>query len=96
MRKIIANVKQIFFANVAVLDMIQASPKQPQSLTGLAIAIHADKGSIKHIMASAKIGIHLRKHPVRINTPMKNSAKMSENTPAISMLPLTMIFITER
>ena len=49
-----------FFQNVDQLDMIYASPKQPQSATGSAMAIHKVSGSITIMNKSARIQLERR------------------------------------
>lgn len=49
-----------FFQKVAQFEIISASPKQPQSATGSAMAIQSVRGSMTAIMAAAHIGVERR------------------------------------
>ena len=49
-------VRITFFQNVDQFEIIRKSPKHPQSLTGLLMAIQNVKGNMKHIIMSAAIG----------------------------------------
>ncbi len=81
-----AKIKATFFQNVAQLPMTQASPKHPQSLTGLKTAIQSVRGSMKHITAKQAKAVVRRKLPKTNPMPIMNSTAHSRNTPAKTRL----------
>ena len=85
-----------FFQNVAQLDIIYASPKHPQSATGLNTAIHSVRGNMTHINARLKIALPLLKHPKARHTPMKNSIAHKKKTPTVTRFGHTDKPITAR
>ena len=93
---ITAIISTTFFQNVAQLDMMNASPKQPQSATGLAIAIQRVRGSMKHINAVAPQATVRRNVPKHSITPMMNSTAQRANAPTFTKLGHNSRFITAR
>ena len=63
----------MFFQKVCQLLMTNASPKQPQSDTGSAMAIQSVSGVMKHIMMMASMEVDLRLVPNTKHIPIRNS-----------------------
>lgn len=63
----------MFFQKVCQLEITKASPKQPQSETGSAIAIQSVSGVMKPIMSNDRMEVDLMLVPNRRQTPKVNS-----------------------
>ena len=76
--------KTMFLANVSAFVSFRASPKQPQSLTGLAITIHAVMNVITAITNSKTLEVSLLLMANNKNIPMENS-KVERPMEAVSV-----------